>query len=250
MALIDNITTGNTFQQHVAITSDIVDKLNHFTDGTTIGAGQFTATSDVKIEGDLDVTGNINLTYSNFDNLSMNGNLILASANSLSSGYGHNTAVFFSSANTSGAVATRYAIANNGSSSYTFDTHTGDNPTLDVVPGQTYAFDLQKLRDNHPFYITTTANVFYNVGLTHVQVNSSDSNQLTVSVGSAAQGKMNGILYWKVPANTIGETYNYRCASHSGAMIGDIRVENTVNAAFAKANSIVSEATSLAIALS
>ena len=76
MAIIRNITTANTFQQHVTV-AETVQKLNHLTDGTSTGTGKFFANTDILIDGNLDVTGNISLDAACFDNLTMNGNLIL-----------------------------------------------------------------------------------------------------------------------------------------------------------------------------
>ena len=82
MAIIRNITTANTFQQHVTTTAETVQKLNHLTDGTSTGTGKFFANTDILIDGNLDVTGNISLDAAGFDNLTMNGNLILTTSNS------------------------------------------------------------------------------------------------------------------------------------------------------------------------
>ena len=65
MAIIRNITTANTFQQHVTTTgAETVQKLNHLTDGTSTGTGKFFANTDILIDGNLDVTGNISLDAS------------------------------------------------------------------------------------------------------------------------------------------------------------------------------------------
>ena len=63
---------------------------------------------------------------------------------------------------------------------------------------------------------------------------------------------MGGILYMQIPAGTanMGDTYYYQCTAHASAMVGTITVENSVQAAFAKANSTVSDAIALSVALS
>ena len=48
----------------------------------------------------------------------------------------------------------------------------------------------------------------------------------------------------------FGDVYYYQCTAHAGAMVGTITVENTVQAAFDQANTTISDAVALSIALS
>jgi len=246
MAIIRNITTANTFQQHVTTTAETVQKLNHLTDGTSTGTGKFFANTDILIDGNLDVTGNISLDAAGFDNLTMNGNLILTTSNS---------SLYTTHANTSGTAAARYEVhANTGNFLFvTQGTTPRIKPPLFFKPGSTYAFDLQNLDVIHPFAIRSVndnsgANINY--GLTFVQ-KANNGNRLEVFKGAAAQGRVGGILYFKVPEDDglKGNVYYYNCTSHSG-MGNSITIENSVSAAFAKANSTVSDAIALSIALS
>ena len=255
MAIINRVSTSNTFQQHVATTDETVTTLNALTEGT---GGTFTLSSDIKVDGSLDVTGNLNLSVGEFDNITTNGNVVIqGGVSDANIGLDVNGLYQFS-ANTSGAVASRFSVHNYGSSAYIFDQAPGNNPDLDLQAGQTYAFDLQKLNGVHPFVIRTTnatANVgdyttYVNVGMTHVQTASNGS--LIISKSGDAQQKNKGILYWKVPANTAGDgkTYFYQCTSHASNMVGRIYIGNRSRIIEAKANSITDEALSLAIALS
>lgn len=249
MAIIRNITTGNTFQQHVTTTAETVQKLNHLTDGTI--NDKFYANTDVLIDGNLDVTGNISLDAAGFDNLTMNGNLILSQSDSV---------LYKEGAYTSGEASARYIITGDGSN-YIFTTTDGttsNDPDLYFKPGNTYAFDLTGLAGAHPFVIRTTndassvsdGGTYMNVGLTHVET-ANDGNRVIVTRGYNAQGKKNGILYMQIPAGTanMGDTYYYQCTVHP-SMVGPITVENSIKAAFAKANSTVSDAIALSVALS
>ena len=249
MALINQLTTSNTFQEWLSSTTDLIDMNNQFVEGV---GGEFTANSNLRVNGDLVVTGNVNLDVAGFDNLSVAGNLILSEAG---------TAPFFNVANTAGVATTRFVVDHSGTAAYTFDTHTTLNPDLLVRPGQTYAFDLQKLNGVHPFVIRTidaSSNVsdggtYYNVGLTHVQTEGTSghagSSRLLVRTGYDAQGQNKGILYWKVPANTVGQNFFYQCTSHASNMVGNLRVEQTSTAAMQRANGVIAEALALSIAL-
>ena len=259
MAIIRNISTGNTFQQHVTTTAETVQKLNHLTDGTI--NDKFYANTDVVVDGNLDVTGNISLDAAGFDNLTMNGNLILSQSDAV---------IYKDGAYTSGEAAARYVITGNGLA-YQFSTPgttARDNPELYFKAGNTYAFDLTGLAGGHPFVIRTTNDNNYsapidgikrvndgttlmNVGLTHVETQN-NGNRVVVSQGVNAQYKMGGILYMQIPAGTanFGDVYYYQCASHGNHMVAAIKVENSVTAAFAAANSTVSDAVALSIALS
>ena len=242
MATINQLTTSNTFLQWLASTQSLITHHNNFKEGAS---GTFTANTSLEVDGDLTVTGNVSLDIAGFDNLSMNGNLILAETD---------TAAFFTDANTSGSVAARWSIEGASGVGYSFDSYHGANPSIKVKPGQTYAFDLQKLAGAHPFVIRTESTVgtvsdtstWYDAGLTHLE---KSGNSLVISKGQNAQQKNNGVLYWKVPANTIGSTLYYQCTAHASSMVGNIEVENTVKAAFNAANTVVEESIAIAIAL-
>ena len=110
-----------------------------------------------------------------------------------------------------------YRVDNNSTIAYLFESHyAGNNPTLTVLAGTTIAFDLA-LISGHPFEIQDAVGDPYNVGLVHV------STTGTVSVGSDAQGKTSGTLYWRIQ-EAISGTYRYQCSSHSG-MVGNITVK-------------------------
>jgi len=74
------------------------------------------------------------------------------------------------------------------------------------------------MSSSHPFLIQNSSGVNYSTGLIHVATNG------TCSVGSAAQGKESGTLYWKIPSSISG-TYRYQCSLHGG-MVGAISVKN------------------------
>ena len=63
-----------------------------------------------------------------------------------------------------------------------------------------------------------TAN--FDTGLVHV------SPTGTLLYGSAAQGQVNGTLFWRIPHNSVGN-YKYRCSVHTAAMLGEINIANT-----------------------
>lgn len=114
---------------------------------------------------------------------------------------------------------TRLDVTANGSSSYRFDQYgSTDNPTLYGINGTTIAFNLSAMSSSHPFLIQNSSGANYSTGLIHVATNG------TCSVGSAAQGKESGTLYWKIPSSISG-TYRYQCSLHAG-MVGSILVKN------------------------
>jgi len=234
MATINQLSAANTYQDWLSATETLVSLNNDFGEGAN---GTFFANTSLTLDGNLAVTGNMNLDVSGFDNLTTNGNLVLEETDT-----GH----FFSSSNTSGSAAARWSIVGDGSV-YGFDAFPTGNPNLELTAGETYAFDLQGLNGSHPFVIRTTnasgtvgdSSTYYNVGLSHIEP-TTDKRGLVISHGGDAQGKTGGILYWKVPANTINETYYYQCTAHAGAMVGTIHIENTVEALFSAANNTLS----------
>lgn len=112
------------------------------------------------------------------------------------------------------SAVTALAVTNSGSSAYLFDQYAGNNPTIYAVNGTTIAFDLNVT--GHPFLIQTSTGTNFDTGLVHVAENG------TVSTGSAAQGKVSGTLYWKIP-NSIQGDYRYICSVH-GSMVGTITI--------------------------
>ena len=86
------------------------------------------------------------------------------------------------------------------------------------INGTTIAFNLSAMGSSHPFLIQNSSGANYDTGLVHVATDG------TCSLGSNAQGKESGTLYWKIPSSISG-TYRYQCSSHS-AMVGAIIVKN------------------------
>ena len=133
------------------------------------------------------------------------------------------------------SAVTRLSVTNSGVSAYLLDQYPGNNPTIYVRAGETIAFDLNVT--GHPFMIRlSSGGANYNTGLIHVATNG------TVSTTSSAQGKVSGILYWKVPFDIVGSTYVYQCSIHGG-MVGNIVIEqptivalNMANAAYSSQN--------------
>ncbi len=254
MAIINHLNLANTWNDWLNVTSELIAFNNNFTDAANSGNNTFAIFTDadfhnptLNINADLTVAGNLSLgVEGDFSEMVIPGNVVVEHDGTGSDG------VYATTANTSGTVASRWAIEGNGVV-YAFDFSNEGNPSLYVEPGRTYAIDLQKLHGAHPFVIRTTnhnANVtdggsYYNVGLTHVQVS---SNNLIIRTGYNAQLRNRGILYWKVPANTVGQQLYYQCTAHP-QMNGTIYIENTMDAAFPAANGIVDDATAFAIAL-
>jgi plastocyanin len=113
-------------------------------------------------------------------------------------------------------------VTNNGASSYSFDQYGATaNPTVYAINGTTIAFNLNTLAGNHPVLIQDFSGTNYSVGLIHV------STTGTVSTGADAQGKISGVLYWKIPSDISG-SYRYQCSLHGG-MVGVISIKNFVS---------------------
>ena len=110
-------------------------------------------------------------------------------------------------------------VTNSGSSAYLFNSHySGNNPTLYLKSGQTYAFKLNSI-SGHPFFLQTVSGAYssgnsYTTGLTHVATDG------TISTGSDALLKVSGTLYYEVPSGTNTTIY-YVCQNHS-SMAGSI----------------------------
>jgi plastocyanin len=222
---INQISTANTFQQWLIATQSLISTANSITDNP---GGTFYANTNLVLDGDLTVTGNITLDEIGFNDLNVAGNIY-------ASGFS-----FSANANTKTGVTT-LVVTNSGSASYLFDQYSGGNPDVYLHPGQTIAFNLNS--PGHPFLIReTSGGTLYNVGLTHV------STTGIVTTGADAQAKQSGTLIWKVPFDLIGNTYVYQCQVHS-AMVGNLIIQNTVSAAFAAANTAAGDSLAFAIAL-
>jgi hypothetical protein len=109
-------------------------------------------------------------------------------------------------------------VTNNGSGAYQFNSHySGDNPTLYLRAGHTYALNLAVT--GHPFHLQTVSGAYsagnpYTTGLTHVATDG------TVTTGASALLKVTGVLYIEVPSGS-SSTIFYACQFH-GAMAGKI----------------------------
>ena len=116
--------------------------------------------------------------------------------------------------------AAEFDVTNSGSSAYLFNSHySGNNPTIYLIGGHTYAFNLAV--SGHPFHIQTSSGAYasgnaYSTGMTHI------ADDGTISTGASALLKETGILYWKVPASISGNYY-YVCQYHS-SMAGTISI--------------------------
>ena len=148
---------------------------------------------------------------------------------------------YFGNANLHEGI-TQLSVTNSGASAYLFDQYSGNNPSLYVGAGETLSFNLNV--SGHPFVIReTSGGANTSADLTHI------STTGVVSTGADAQGKVSGILFWKVPFSLVGSTYVYQCTIHGG-MVGNIVIQqpasfvaanttlafNTANAAFLAAN--------------
>jgi len=104
---------------------------------------------------------------------------------------------------------------------YAMDSYSGNNPTVYVTAGETISFNLNVV--GHPFYIRVSAGGSnYNTGLTHVD------NNGTISIGSSAQGKTTGVLFWKIPYELGSNNYVYQCGFHPTSMVGDIVISTVL----------------------
>ena len=122
---------------------------------------------------------------------------------------------------------------------YIFDQYGNtNNPEIFAKAGQTIAFNLSALNGAHPFAIKDGAGNFYSEGLTHYAADG------TKTVGSDAQAKTSGTLYWKIPAGITGN-YNYICTAHA-SMTNSITIESA-SAALNITQSVQSDKTVLTI---
>ena len=132
---------------------------------------------------------------------------------------------YFGNANLHEGI-TQLSVTNDGASAYLFDQYTGSNPSLYVGAGETLSFNLNV--SGHPFVIReSSGGANTSAGLTHI------STTGVVSTGADAQGKVSGVLFWKVPFSLVGSTYVYQCQIHVG-MVGNIVIQQP--ASFVAAN--------------
>ena len=113
-------------------------------------------------------------------------------------------------------------VTNDGSSAYLFNSHySGNNPTIYVRAGATYAFNLDV--SGHPFHLQTVSGAYssgnaYTTGLTHIATDG------TITTGASALLKESGTLNYEIPSGTSTTIY-YACQYHSG-MAGSIVVQD------------------------
>ena len=123
---------------------------------------------------------------------------------------------YFGNANLHEGI-TQLSVTNSGASAYLFDQYSGNNPSVYVGAGETLSFNLNV--SGHPFVIRqSSGGANTSADLTHI------STTGVVSTGADAQGKVSGILFWKVPFSLVGSTYVYQCTIHGG-MVGNIVIE-------------------------
>lgn len=217
IAFIDADDSGNTKKESV---TDFVAMLA----GTGLSASSGQLISAITQYSNSDVDSHLNVSAaSNNQILSWDGS-DYAWVNDATGGGGSTTLAALTEVNTADLdvhdiafpATTVHVITPNGVTAWRSD-HFGttDNPTLYVNAGETIAFDLTSVTSSHPFQINTSGGSAYDTGLVHIAPDG------TRTTGSSAQGKISGVLYWKVPGNISG-TYKYICQVHSGQMIGDI----------------------------
>lgn len=109
---INQLSTSNTFQQWLVSTQSLIAVANNLTDGT---GGTFYANTDMVIDGDLTVTGNITLDAVGYNDLNVAGNLVVGGDASIVTLSGSaNTAIYAniaSAAASAGQDALAFAIA-------------------------------------------------------------------------------------------------------------------------------------------
>lgn len=119
-------------------------------------------------------------------------------------------------------AAAQIDVSTSGSSAYLFNSHySGNNPTIYLRPGHSYAFKL--VASGHPFHLQTVSGAYasgssYTTGLTHISLTGA------VTTGSSALLKESGTLYYEVPSG-LNTTIYYVCQNHS-AMAGKIIIGN------------------------
>jgi hypothetical protein len=156
-------------------------------------------------------------------NNATNSNITLSLSNHTTSNLAEGSNLYFSNARAilASIPAVTQLVVTTPVFNYNIDSYIGDNPTIYVQAGSTLSFDLQM--NSHPFAIRESnggANI--NTGLTHVATNE------TISTGAAAQGKISGKLFWKIPFAYVGNTVVYQCTTHP-SMVGNIIIQKALS---------------------
>ena len=205
----------------------IVDSSRNLSNIQTANATTINASTYLTVAG-LNLVDHTNNAYNQANTAYSTANVANATAN-----------LAYAQANSNYQPAvTRLDVTNSGASAFRFDQYGAavNNPTLYIRGGETLAFNLNNA--GHPFVIrVSSGGANSDTGLTHV------STAGVVTTGSAAQGKVTGTLYWKVPYELIGNTYVYQCTVHGG-MVGNIVIEPPMVIAYAQANAAYNQANS------
>jgi plastocyanin len=270
---IGYVTTANTFQQWLIATQDLITTANNLTDNvggtfyanTNLVVGNtFNVVGDTTISGNLTVSGNITLDALGFDDLAVNGSVVIANtlavtgAATLSNTLNVTANTTLSNANvtlalvanvatiTSASITTLTGSANTAIYSRLDSAFTQANSVylpsvtrLDVTHSGSSAFAFDQYTGNNPeLYIRAGETIAFNLAVTGhpflIRVSNGGaqyntglthvSTTGTVVTGSSAQAQVTGTLYWKVPNELAGNTYVYQCQIHSG-MVGNIVIE-------------------------
>lgn len=189
---------------------------NAFSSVVVVGQSTIQAdapTDTITVEGGAGITVTTN---SNNDTLTISSN-VQSGATTSTELSDHNTAGLTVDKYYEPAV-TMFRVDNVGTSAYTFAPHySGNNPTLYLISGFTYAFDLDQIT-GHPFKIQDGTGTDLATNIVHVATDG------TVSTGSSAQGKDSGTLYWRLSeSNASPPNYRYQCGVHT-AMVGAISI--------------------------
>jgi plastocyanin len=270
---IGYVDTANTFQQWLIATQDLITTANNLTDNvggtfyanTNLVVGNtFNVVGDTLISGNLTVSGNIILDALGFDDLDVNGSVVIANtlavtgAATLSNTLNVTANTTLSNANvtlalvanvatiTSASITTLTGSANTAIYSRLDSAFTQANSVylpsvtrLDVTHSGSSAFAFDQYTGNNPeLYIRAGETIAFNLAVTGhpflIRVSNGGaqyntglthvSTTGTVVTGSSAQAQVTGTLYWKVPNELAGNTYVYQCQIHSG-MVGNIVIE-------------------------
>ena len=216
----DKANSANVLAQSAYNAANSANTFDYTTISTTAGVyGNATSVSVITLAANgrvssitnTAITGFANATYatSAFDFANTTANLLLT--------FGATTVLDVSANSTIAYNFSQYA---NGAGAI-------NNPNVSTFSATTLGFNLAPLSGSHPFYIRLGDNsADFDTGLVHI------SSTGTLSYGSAAQGKTNGTLLWRIPHTSVGN-YKYRCSSHPSDMIGNINIANTANIYFA-----------------
>lgn len=107
---INQISTANTFQQWLIATQSLISTANNLTDNP---GGQFYANTNLTVDGDLTVTGNITLDAVGYNDLNVAGNLVVGGDASIETLSGSaNTAIYANIAAVQGFATSAGVYAN------------------------------------------------------------------------------------------------------------------------------------------